>query len=106
MKMQSLVAACLGSVGVLLAALGGFDAAGGMMLAVGSYRSTPGFMTTMAPQFLGICAPFLVGLAFLFFAARLARLICRFARIGDLELPILNDATALTLGCLVTGLVL
>jgi hypothetical protein len=103
-KIQSFVAGCVGGIGVFFAAVGGLDAGGTVLLAVGSYHSTPNFMATMGFQYLALCVPFFVGLTFLFCAARLGRLICRFARIGDMELPVLNDATALTLGCLVTGL--
>jgi hypothetical protein len=109
MKTKTLIAACFGGCGIYLLITGtaGLVFALSMFFLMMGHFSKDNTLGQMVAPYAVFCIPFLVGAFFLRCASWLAGVVCRFARIEEDTTGLAVDPTwAITLACVVTGLVL
>jgi len=109
MKTKTLIAACFGGWGIYLLVTGtvGLVFALSTLFSMMVHFSKNMTLGQMIAPYAVFCLPFLVGAFFLRCAPWLAGVVCRFARIEeDAASPTLEPTLAITLACVVTGLVL
>ena len=109
MKTKPLLAACFGGCGIYFLLSGTLSLVFALSVLLPGLRmyARNGTLWPMIAQYALLCVPLMVGAVFLLFAPRLAGIVCRFARMEeDAASPTLEPTLAITLACVVTGLVL
>jgi hypothetical protein len=108
MKIKTLISACFGGIGIYFLLTGIFTVILALMAfwpGTNTYAQETHFL--VVAQYLSLCIPFLVGALFLTLAPKLVKIVCRFSKIGEDETcAFVDPVVAVTVACIVTGLVL